>query len=50
MVAIENFNISRRHTQTYADNKDFLPGRPVFARGLAAASLAQAKGSNAFQA
>ena len=50
MAAIENIYFSRRpvfargfaaagHTQTYADNKDFLPGR-----------LAQAKASNAFQA
>jgi len=38
-AAIENIYFSRRHTQTYADNKDFLPGR-----------LAQAKASNAFQA
>ncbi len=50
MVAIENIYFSHRHTQTYAENKDFLPGRPVFARGFAAASLAQAKASNAFQA
>jgi hypothetical protein len=39
-----------RPTQKYADKKDFLPGRPVFARGFAAASLAQAKASHAFQA
>jgi len=39
MAVIENIYFSRRHTQTYADNKDFLPGR-----------LAQAKASNAFQA
>ena len=39
MTAIESINFSRRHTQTYADNKDYLPGR-----------LAQANASNAFQA
>ena len=39
MVAIENIYFSHRHTQTYAENKDFLPGR-----------LAQANASNAFQA
>ena len=39
MAVIENIYFSRRHTQTYADKKDFLPGR-----------RAQAKASNAFQA
>jgi len=39
MAAIENIYFSHRHTQTYADNKDFLPER-----------LAQAKASHASQA
>ena len=39
MAVIENIYVSRRHTQTYAENKDYLPGRH-----------AQAKASNAFQA
>ena len=39
MAVIENLYFSRRPTQTYAENRDFLPGR-----------LAQAKASHAFQA
>ena len=39
IAAIEKIYFSRRLTQTYADNKDFLPGR-----------LAQVKASHAFQA
>jgi len=40
---VENKYVSRRHTQTYADKRDFLPGRPVFASGFAAAGLCPGK-------